>query len=239
MQTLVGGTPVGDKHWKFQGRLDVSPAGLGTPLYDISARFYNPGIGAFTQLDSVMGSAQDPLSMNRFLYAAANPWTLSDPTGHCFEDLNLNPFDHLETIANIGLTVAVAAATTAVAGTIGLGAVAVGAAVGAATSVASDLASGQGLRLESALSGAAAGATFVIVAGVTKNITLAGAAAGAAGNIVNQGIAYAASGGKSGFDPGQVALSAAAGGAFGLFGSKVGAAVGGLAGGEPKHRLIC
>jgi len=163
------------------------------------------------------------------LYAAANPWTLSDPTGHFFEDLNLNPFDHIETIANIGVTVAVAAATTAVAGTIGLGAVAVGAAVGAASSVASDLASGQGLRLESALSGAAAGATFVIVAGVTKNVTLAGAASGAVGNVVNQGIAYAASGGRSGFDPGQVALSAAAGGAFGLFGSKVGAAVSGPA----------
>jgi len=69
----AGGTPVGDKHWKFQGRLDVSPTGLGTPLYDMSARFYNPGIGAFTQLDSVMGSAQDPLSMNRFLVCGCQP----------------------------------------------------------------------------------------------------------------------------------------------------------------------
>jgi hypothetical protein len=29
-----------------------------------------------------MGSAQNPLSMNRFLYAHANPATLIDPTGH-------------------------------------------------------------------------------------------------------------------------------------------------------------
>jgi hypothetical protein len=28
-----------------------------------------------------MGSAQNPLSMNRFLYALANPATLVDPTG--------------------------------------------------------------------------------------------------------------------------------------------------------------
>lgn len=43
---------------------------------------YAPGLGAFSSLDSVMGSAQNPLSMNRFLYAHANPATLIDPTGH-------------------------------------------------------------------------------------------------------------------------------------------------------------
>ena len=48
----------------------------------MSARFYSPGLGTFTQLDSVMGAAQNPLSMNRFLYALANPATLIDPTGH-------------------------------------------------------------------------------------------------------------------------------------------------------------
>jgi hypothetical protein len=48
----------------------------------MSARFYSPGNGTFSQLDTVMGSAQDPLSMNRFLYAHSNPATLIDPTGH-------------------------------------------------------------------------------------------------------------------------------------------------------------
>ena len=74
-------SPVGQTNWLYQGRLDVSPIS-GSPLYDMSARFYAPGIGAFTQFDSVMGSAQDPLSMNRFLYAEANPATMTDPTGH-------------------------------------------------------------------------------------------------------------------------------------------------------------
>jgi RHS repeat-associated protein len=74
--------PVGEANWKYQGRLDVSPVGLASPLYDMSARFYSPGLGAFTQLDSVMGSAQNPLSMNRFLYALANPATMIDPSGH-------------------------------------------------------------------------------------------------------------------------------------------------------------
>lgn len=54
----AGGTRLGEKSWTYQGRLDVSPDGLATPLYDMSARFYAPGIGAFSQLDSVMGSAQ-------------------------------------------------------------------------------------------------------------------------------------------------------------------------------------
>ena len=58
----AGGTAVGAANWKYQGRLDVSPSGLATPLYDMSARFYAPGLGAFTQLDSVMGGAQNPLS---------------------------------------------------------------------------------------------------------------------------------------------------------------------------------
>jgi len=48
----------------------------------MGARFYDPGTGGFTQLDDVMGSAQDPLSMNRFLYAEGDPTTLVDPTGH-------------------------------------------------------------------------------------------------------------------------------------------------------------
>jgi RHS repeat-associated protein len=78
----AGGSAVGAGVWTYQGRLDVSPAGLGTPLLDLSARFYAPGIGAFTSLDSVIGSVQHPLSMNRFLYAHANPATLVDPTGH-------------------------------------------------------------------------------------------------------------------------------------------------------------
>ena len=82
----AGGTRVGDKAWKYQGRLDVSPDGLATPLYDMSARFYMPGTGTFSQLDTVLGSAQDPMSMNRFLYAQATPASLIDPTGHYAEE---------------------------------------------------------------------------------------------------------------------------------------------------------
>ncbi len=78
---------------KYQGRLDISPS--TTPLYDMSARFYSPGIGAFTQLDSYAGSVQNPATMNRFLYALGNPASLIDPTGHYAEGqiCNLGPED--------------------------------------------------------------------------------------------------------------------------------------------------
>ncbi|HEY9472104.1 MAG TPA: RHS repeat-associated core domain-containing protein, partial [Propionibacteriaceae bacterium] len=74
--------PAEAKRWKYQGRLDIAPEGLTTPLYEFSARFYAPGLGTFTQLDPLQGSALDPLTLNRYLYAAANPATLIDPTGH-------------------------------------------------------------------------------------------------------------------------------------------------------------
>ena len=35
--------PVGEKAWKYRGRLDISPEGISTPLYDAGARFYSVG----------------------------------------------------------------------------------------------------------------------------------------------------------------------------------------------------
>ena len=48
------------------------------------ARVYSPGLGAFTALDSLAGSAQAPARLNRYLYAAADPATLVDPDGHWY-----------------------------------------------------------------------------------------------------------------------------------------------------------
>ena len=80
--TYPSSLPDAAARWKYQGRLDVSPTGLDAPLYDFRARFYSPGLGTFTQLDTLQGSALDPLSLTRYLYAQANPATLIDPTGH-------------------------------------------------------------------------------------------------------------------------------------------------------------
>jgi len=66
---------------RFQGR--ILESATGTPdLYDFGARSYAPGLGAFTSLDSLHGSAQNPALLNGYLYANANPATLVDPDGH-------------------------------------------------------------------------------------------------------------------------------------------------------------
>jgi RHS repeat-associated protein len=70
--------------WRYQGRiLESAGTGSSTDLYDFSARSYDPSLGGFTSFDSVSGSAQNPLTLNRYLYANANPGTLVDPDGHC------------------------------------------------------------------------------------------------------------------------------------------------------------
>jgi RHS repeat-associated protein len=70
-----------DVPWRFQGRI-LESASAGTDLYDFGARSYDPSLGIFTSFDSVSGSAQNPATLNRYLYAAANPATLVDPDGH-------------------------------------------------------------------------------------------------------------------------------------------------------------
>jgi RHS repeat-associated protein len=75
---------------RFRGLLDLAPTadrdvtGAGAdPLYQMGARAYAPHLGTFTKLDTYAGRAQAPISLNRYLYAHANPATLIDPSGHC------------------------------------------------------------------------------------------------------------------------------------------------------------
>jgi RHS repeat-associated protein len=68
--------------WRYRGLLNLTnDFGMGA-LLDMGARDYAPQLGVFTQEDSVQGGAANPMTMNRFLYALANPATLIDPDGH-------------------------------------------------------------------------------------------------------------------------------------------------------------
>ena len=80
-QTVASLTSGLKTSWRYQGRLDISPT--SDPLYANGARLYSPSLGTFTSLDTTAGKATSPLSMNRFLYAEANPATFIDPSGHC------------------------------------------------------------------------------------------------------------------------------------------------------------
>jgi RHS repeat-associated protein len=75
--------------WRFQGRLLMSTTdSANADVYDFSARAYIPDLGTFASLDTVTGSAQNPLTLNRYLYALGNPATMVDPDGHCSIDPN-------------------------------------------------------------------------------------------------------------------------------------------------------
>jgi RHS repeat-associated protein len=67
--------------WRFQGRMVEGEPG-DAELYDFGFRSYAADTGSFASLDDYAGGAQDPITLNRFLYAHANPATLIDPDGH-------------------------------------------------------------------------------------------------------------------------------------------------------------
>jgi RHS repeat-associated protein len=71
--------------WRYRGLLNLTADYGAGALLSMAARDYAPQLGVFTQEDSVAGSAANPLTMNRFLYALANPATLVDPDGHMAE----------------------------------------------------------------------------------------------------------------------------------------------------------
>ncbi|HTJ01007.1 MAG TPA: PKD domain-containing protein [Dongiaceae bacterium] len=55
-------------------------ANLG--LYNQRARYYDPGLGRFTTMDSYEGSPQDPQSLHKYTYCTGDPVNYHDPSGH-------------------------------------------------------------------------------------------------------------------------------------------------------------
>jgi RHS repeat-associated protein len=68
--------------YRYRGLLNLGADDLAGALLSMGARDYSSQLGTFTQEDSVAGGAANPATMNRFLYALANPPTLVDPDGH-------------------------------------------------------------------------------------------------------------------------------------------------------------
>lgn len=50
--------------------------------YYLRARYYDPGVGRFTQQDTWQGNSQDPITLNKYLYANADPALYTDPSGN-------------------------------------------------------------------------------------------------------------------------------------------------------------
>jgi RHS repeat-associated protein len=62
----------------FQGNLTDASTGK----VDMNARWYDPSSGTFTSRDSVDNTGQVAAAANRYSYAAGDPVSLIDPTGH-------------------------------------------------------------------------------------------------------------------------------------------------------------
>jgi RHS repeat-associated protein len=86
------GAVVSAREWTPYGaEVGAGQAGLGytgewwdgdVGLLYLRARWYAPGTGRFTQGDVWHGNQQQPLTMNPYLYALANPVLLYDPSGY-------------------------------------------------------------------------------------------------------------------------------------------------------------
>ncbi|MBU1493089.1 MAG: hypothetical protein KJ956_03875 [Actinobacteria bacterium] len=63
----------------YTGQIDDPGA-----LMYYGARYYQPGIGRFTQPDSIIPGPGDGQSYNRYMYVRGNPVMANDPTGHTF-----------------------------------------------------------------------------------------------------------------------------------------------------------
>ncbi len=50
--------------------------------YYLRARYYDQGVGRFTQQDTWMGNNHDPVTLHKYLYANADPAMYTDPTGN-------------------------------------------------------------------------------------------------------------------------------------------------------------
>lgn len=71
----TGGTPV--DHLHHGERYDPN-----SQFYYLRARWMDPSIGRFTQMDIFQGFVGDPSSLHKYTYANANPMAYRDPSGH-------------------------------------------------------------------------------------------------------------------------------------------------------------
>ncbi len=73
---LTGQTTVANP-WLFAGMYLDSETGL----YKTGARYYDPALARWTQLDPEAGKLKNPVSLNRYQYAGDNPVNSTDPSG--------------------------------------------------------------------------------------------------------------------------------------------------------------
>ncbi len=69
-----GTTP---NEWRYEGE----QYDQGSGLYDLRARWMDPGVGRFTSRDTFSGTQTDPISLHPYLYTEDDPVNRTDPSG--------------------------------------------------------------------------------------------------------------------------------------------------------------
>ncbi|NJM68159.1 MAG: hypothetical protein HC851_22055 [Acaryochloris sp. RU_4_1] len=49
---------------------------------NLKQRYYDTDSGRFTRRDTWEGSARNPITLNKYIYANSNPMTFIDPSGY-------------------------------------------------------------------------------------------------------------------------------------------------------------
>ena len=75
---LLNSTGSSDNSYLFTG--EQFDSGLGQ--YYLRSRYYDQGVGRFTQQDTWMGHKQEPITLHKYLYANSDPANWTDPTGN-------------------------------------------------------------------------------------------------------------------------------------------------------------
>ena len=61
---------------------DMMDTEVGSEVYYADARYLDSSTGRFMSEDPESGDLEDPMSLNRYIYADDNPMTMTDPTGN-------------------------------------------------------------------------------------------------------------------------------------------------------------
>ncbi|MCL5957795.1 MAG: RHS repeat-associated core domain-containing protein [Chloroflexi bacterium] len=87
----VSGTIADRERFTGQKRIDAPVGSPRKELYYYGARWYLPGVGIFTQPDTIVPDYKNPQALNRYSYVYNNPVKYVDPTGHAASDLQYYP----------------------------------------------------------------------------------------------------------------------------------------------------
>ncbi|MBI2955204.1 MAG: RHS repeat-associated core domain-containing protein, partial [Chloroflexi bacterium] len=82
-RSVAGANDIGDEErFTSQRRIDSGGGNVLHELYHYGARWYLPGVGIFTQPDTIVPDYKNPHALNRFAYGYNNPVKYVDPSGH-------------------------------------------------------------------------------------------------------------------------------------------------------------